>query len=216
MTVVGDLAQTGELGGTHSWQRVLAPYLDGRWRLEQLTINYRMPAEIMAVAAGVLGHIDPALPVPRSVRHTGVVPWRHKVPQEALAERVAGIAAAEARALGDRRLAVIVPGTRLHELGAAVAGAVPAATIGQGSQQDSQVVVLETRQAKGLEFDVVLVAEPGQIVTESRRGLNDLYVALTRATQRLGVIHSGELPAPLLRMRPITGRSASAGTRSAR
>jgi len=197
MTIVGDLAQTGALGGASSWQSVLAPYLDDRWKLEELTINYRMPAEIMAVAAGVLGHTGTAQQVPRSVRRTGAVPWRHEVPPAELAERLAGMVAAEARELGDRRLAVVVPGTRLHELGTAVAGAFPAAAIGPGPQQDSQVVVLDTRQAKGLEFDVVLVVEPGQIVTGSRRGHSDLYVALTRATQRLGVIHTGELPAAL-------------------
>jgi len=78
-----------------------------------------MPAEIMAVAAGVLGQIDPALPVPRSVRHTGAAPWRVKVPAAALAERLAGMAASETRELGGRRLAVIVPGSRLRELGEA-------------------------------------------------------------------------------------------------
>ncbi len=202
MTIVGDLAQNGELGGASSWQHVLAPYLDDRWQLEELTINYRMPAEIMAVAAGVLGQIDPALQVPRSVRQAGAVPWRLKVSRAVLAERLAGIAASEARELGDRRLAVIVPRAHLRELGTAVAGAVPTAAIGQGPEQDSQVVVLDTRQAKGLEFDVVLVVEPGQIVAESPRGLNDLYVALTRATQRLGVIHAGELPAALNELRP--------------
>jgi len=220
MTIVGDLAQTSALGGASSWPSVLAPYLGGRWKLEELTINYRMPAEIMAVAAGVLDDIGPARPVPTSVRRSGVVPWRHEVPPAELAERLAGIVAAEARGLGDRRLAVIVPGPRLHELGAAVAGAFPAAAVGPGPQQDSQVVVLDTRQAKGLEFDVVLVVEPGQIVTGSRRGNSDLYVALTRATQRLGVIHTGELPAALNQLpsadahRLITGRSAPAGRRS--
>jgi DNA helicase IV len=54
--------------------------------------------------------------------------------------------------------------------------------------------VLTVRQAKGLEFDSVLVVEPELIVTESPRGRSDLYVALTRATQRLGVLHSGPLP----------------------
>jgi DNA helicase IV len=61
------------------------------------------------------------------------------------------------------------------------------------------VVVLTVRQAKGLEFDSVLVVEPGLILAESPRGLGDLYVALTRATQRVGVIHTGELP-------PVLGR----------
>jgi len=217
MTIVGDLAQTSELGGASSWPSVLAPYLGDRWKLEELTINYRMPAEIMAVAAGVLGHTGTARQVPRSVRQTGAVPWRHRVPPAELPERLAGIVASEARGLGDRRLAVIVPGTRLHELGPAVAGAFPAAAIGPGPRRDSQVVILDTRQAKGLEFDVVLVVEPGQIVAESRRGNSDLYVALTRATQRLGIIHTGELPAALNQPpsagadRLITGRSAPAG-----
>ncbi|PZM98073.1 MAG: hypothetical protein DIU79_00990, partial [Actinobacteria bacterium] len=58
-------------------------------------------------------------------------------------------------------------------------------------------VVLTVRQAKGLEFDTVLVVDPEGILTESPRGLSDLYVALTRATQRLGVLHPGPLPAVL-------------------
>ena len=53
------------------------------------------------------------------------------------------------------------------------------------------MVLLDARQAKGLEFDTVLVVEPGEY------GVSDLYVALTRATQRLGVLHTGELPAAL-------------------
>jgi DNA helicase IV len=64
------------------------------------------------------------------------------------------------------------------------------------------VVVLSVRQAKGLEFDTVIVAEPGEILAESPRGHSDLYVALTRATQRLGVLHAGDLPAVLSRLRP--------------
>jgi superfamily I DNA/RNA helicase len=59
------------------------------------------------------------------------------------------------------------------------------------------VVVLTVRQAKGLEFDAVLVADPGMILAESPLGLGDLYVALTRATQRAGVVHTGE-PIPVL------------------
>jgi DNA helicase IV len=67
------------------------------------------------------------------------------------------------------------------------------------------VTVVDVKQVKGLEFDSVLIAEPGLIVDDSPRGLNDLYVALTRATQRLGVVHSGELPAALWRLAPLGG-----------
>jgi superfamily I DNA/RNA helicase len=68
-------------------------------------------------------------------------------------------------------------------------------------------VVLSVRQAKGLEFDSVLVAEPGEILAESPRGDSDLYVALTRATQRLGVLYTGALPSALSRLRPAVPES---------
>jgi DNA helicase IV len=59
------------------------------------------------------------------------------------------------------------------------------------------VVVLPVSAAKGLEFDVVVLVEPAELIAESPRGLNDLYVALTRATQRLTVVHAEPLPAVL-------------------
>ena len=71
MTIVGDVAQTGDLAGLPSWDQALAPYVKDRWRLAELTINYRTPAEIMDVAADVLAGIDPALEAPRSVRTSG-------------------------------------------------------------------------------------------------------------------------------------------------
>ncbi len=58
-------------------------------------------------------------------------------------------------------------------------------------------MLLDPRQAKGLEFDTVVVVEPGRILDGSPRGANDLYVALTRATQHLAVVHTGALPACL-------------------
>ena len=72
------------------------------------------------------------------------------------------------------------------------------------AELENTVVVLTVRQAKGLEFDTVIVAEPGQILAESPRGHSDLYVALTRATQRLRVVHAGELPPVLGRLRAGT------------
>ena len=201
MTLAGDLAQESDLAGTPSWEQALGPYGDGRWRLEQLTINYRTPAEVMAVAADVLTEIDPALKPPRSVRESGAEPWRLRAGPGELAGRVAALAAEEAAGVGDGRLAVIVPVARLGELAAAVAAAVPETAAGENPDLESRVVVLSTRQAKGLEFDSVLVADPGRILAESPRGRNDLYVALTRTTRRLGVIHTGEAPAVLRRLR---------------
>jgi DNA helicase IV len=71
---------------------------------------------------------------------------------------------------------------------------VPDVISADASDLDRPVVVLSVAQAKGLEFDAVLVADPQRIMADSPRGLNDLYVAITRATQRLGVVHECELP----------------------
>src|SRR5690606_4464788 len=91
MTVVGDVAQTGDPAGASSWQEVLEPYVAKRWKLTELTVNYRTPAEIMAVAADVLAAIDPAAGVPRSVRESGHVPVAHRVRREELPARVSEV-----------------------------------------------------------------------------------------------------------------------------
>ena len=213
MTIVGDVAQTGDISGSASWSDALRPYVGDRWRLAPLTVNYRTPAEIMAVAADVLAEIDPAATPPRSVRDSGTPPWRLGVGEADLAGSVAEAAAALASDhAGDGTLAVIVPAGRLAELRSAVESAVPEAAGDAAAEADGlnaaddierPVVVLTVSQAKGLEFDSVLVADPGMILAESPRGLGDLYVALTRATQRVGVIHPGAAP-------PVLGRLAEA------
>lgn len=167
MTLVGDPAQTGDLAGCDSWQEILAPYVQDRWQLARLGVNYRTPAEIMEYAAERRRATDPAFEPPRSIRSTGARPWERSLP---LAD-VAGLARAEASA--DGRLAVIAP----RELHAELTG------LDDGPLDlHRPVVLLDPRQAKGLEFDTVLVVAPALMTP------NDLYVALTRATQRLGII----------------------------
>jgi DNA helicase IV len=203
MTIVGDIAQTGSLAGALSWSSVLERYQGERWRLTGLTINYRTPAEIMEVAADVLAAIDPALELPHSVRDTGAVPWRLAASASDLARALADAACRAASSNGDGRLGVIVPAALLDEFGAAIQAVMPDAAIGEDSDLERPVVVLTVAQAKGLEFDSVLIGDPAGIVAESRHGLNDLYVALTRATQRLGVVYSGELPKVLDGLQPV-------------
>ncbi|MFD7751162.1 HelD family protein [Streptomyces sp. NPDC059757] len=197
MTLVGDVAQTGDAAGASSWASALAPHVGDRWRQVSLTVNYRTPAEIMASTTEVLAALGPGIQLPRSVRETGVEPWRMRTEPGLLARTLADRAAKEAAALEDGRLAVLVPDARRDELGAAVAESVPDAVYGDEPDLESRVVVLGVRQAKGLEFDAVLIADPTEILARSTRGLNDLYVALTRATQRLGIIHGGPAPAVL-------------------
>ncbi|GAA0691183.1 AAA family ATPase [Streptomyces thermocarboxydus] len=183
MTLVGDPAQTSEAGGVGSWEGILSPYVEDRWEHHRLGVNYRTPAEIMEVAATVVRDAHPGFAPPSSVRATGVRPW---------ARAAADLPAATADAVKELtpqegRLAVIAP----RELHRALAARLDGVTAGAEPDLTHQVVLLDPRQAKGLEFDSVLVVEPG------RYGTSDLYVALTRATQRLGVLHTKPLPEPL-------------------
>ncbi|MGH3391550.1 MAG: HelD family protein [Actinomadura sp.] len=207
MTVVGDVAQTGDPAGTSSWQQALRPHVGDRWRLAGLTVNYRTPTEIMAAADDVLAALNPAMEPPRSVRDTGVTPWRLRTGPTGLPDAVAEHAVREVAALGEGRLAVIVPAAALGELAAAVAAVLPEVAFGGEPDLAARVVVLNVRQAKGLEFDSVLIADPAAILAASPRGLSDLYVALTRATQRLGILHPGPPPSVLARTVPPADRS---------
>ncbi|MFD5163980.1 HelD family protein [Streptomyces hawaiiensis] len=183
MTLVGDPAQTAEAAGVGSWSGILAPYVEDRWEHTRLGVNYRTPAEIMDVAAAVVRAENPAFEPPSSVRSTGVRPWARAADDlpGAVAKAVGELTPAEGR------LAVIAP----RDLHRSLAARLDGVTAGAEPDLTRTVVLLDPRQAKGLEFDSVLVVEPG------RYGTSDLYVALTRATQRLGVLHSGELPKAL-------------------
>jgi DNA helicase IV len=199
MTLVGDIAQTGDRAGASSWAEVLGRYVADRWRLAQLTVNYRTPAEIADIAADVLDTIDPDLEPPRSVRKTGMPPWVACLDAADLARDMPELVARESAEIGDGRLAVLAPSALVDDLAGVVAPAAP----GDGEPVDlvdHQVVLLTVAQAKGLEFDSVIVVDPQGILDASPRGANDLYVALTRATQRLGVVHTGRLPAVLGRL----------------
>ncbi|WP_281506210.1 RNA polymerase recycling motor ATPase HelR [Amycolatopsis sp. FBCC-B4732] len=168
-TIVGDLAQRRSAAGATAWGPVLAPYVGDRWQYRELTVNYRTPAEIMTVAGALLARFAPDARPPESVRASGVRPWSRQVADGELPAAIGEFARDEDGRAGT---AVVIgpPG---------VPGAVtPSAT-------------------KGLEFDAVLVVEPERILAEGPRGAAELYVALTRATQRLGVLHREPLPAVL-------------------
>jgi DNA helicase IV len=176
MTIVGDVAQTGAVGGGTSWESALGSTFADRWRLAELILNYRTPAEVMDLAAQVLREVDPTAKAPRSVRSTGVKPWHADIVPADYASYVGKVAAEEAQY---GQVGVITSRSRFEYVQEAVA-------------EFADVTVLTAAGAKGLEFDSVLVVDPDGILIESPRGLRDLYVALTRCTQRLGVV--GPLP----------------------
>ena len=190
MTVVGDLAQTGTPGGADSWAQVLDPVAAGRWRTERLTVNYRTPAPVMALAAALL---PPSAEPPLSVRDSDESPWCAGA--DDLADRVRR----ETELIGAGRVAVIAPPDRVAET-ATVLGLTP------GPDLDAPVAVLTPEQAKGLEFDSVIIVDPAGIEQASPRGRADLYVALTRTTRRLGLINLGEMPRDLKAVMDHTSR----------
>jgi DNA helicase IV len=168
-TVVGDLAQRRSAAGATSWQAMLQPYVPDRWAYRALSVNYRTPEEIMAVAAALLHEFAPGVQPPESVRAVGVRPWSRWVTDDELAGAIQEFVRDEASREGTS-VVIGPPG---------VPGTVPAS------------------QTKGLEFDAVLVVEPQRILADGPRGAAELYVALTRATQRLGVLHRDPLPQAL-------------------
>ncbi|MFE6036599.1 HelD family protein [Streptomyces sp. NPDC056452] len=197
LTLVGDPAQTSEEAGVGSWDKILQPYVGDRYEHVRLGVNYRTPAEIMELAARVVRAADPSFEPPGSVRSTGEAPWTRNSGED-LAGAVA-LAVAELMP-EEGRLAVIAPAALHEEIAAPLDGV----TAGEEPDLTRTVVLLDPRQAKGLEFDHVLVVEP------ARYGTSDLYVALTRATQRLGIVHREELPAALTA--PVGGAPAALGT----
>jgi len=196
MTVVGDLAQCSANWAPASWGEILEEFAADRWRVAELTVNYRTPTEIMESANAVLRLAAPDVTPTVAIRSSGTSPYRRRIDSATRGAEVAAVVEAELQELGEGRLCVIAPATRHAELA-------PALSELLGDRFDpqnplgAQVALVAVAEAKGLEFDGVVIVEPGEIVAMSARGANDLYVALTRATQRLVALYSGSLPAVL-------------------
>ncbi len=177
LTILGDVAQATGPVVYRRWQE-LQPYLpdEAEMEIEELRHAYRVPAEIMDFALPLLDRIAPEVEPPLAYRKGGDPPRLVQVKEEELLES----ALREAVALQDLDglLAVIVPRSF------SVADTFP-------------FPILTPRQAKGLEFDHVVVVEPAAIADDGDRGLRELYVALTRPTRTLVVVHARPLPEPL-------------------
>ena len=212
MTVVGDIAQATAPWAPSSWADI-TDHLPRRRpaRSVELTVSYRTPAEVLAVATRVLAVAAPELTPPTPVRRTEVEPRTvavtgdHGRDGEAtiadLARKVAEVAGEEVRAVTPGRVAILAPESLIPALSEALATAelpvVDARDMRKGGLSEP-LVLLAADSTNGLEFDSVVVVEPGMIAGGTARGLRTLYVALTRPTQRLSVVHLAPLPAALL------------------
>ncbi len=143
-------------------------------------MNYRTPKPVMALAAALL---PPAADPPVSVRDSAESPWYVR------AGDLADLVRREKELIGTGRVAVIAPSARATETAAML-------SLSPGPDLDAPVAVLTPEQAKGLEFDSVIIVDPAGIEQASPRGRADLYVAITRTTRRLGLT-GPELPRDL-------------------
>jgi DNA helicase IV len=212
MTVVGDIAQATAPWAPRSWDEI-TEHLPRRRpaRTVELTVSYRTPAEVLAVATRVLALAAPELTPPRPVRRTGEEPrmigvrgadgTREGAGPGDLARRVADVAGEEVAAVQSGRVAVLAPEVLIPRLSEALEAVglpvVDARDMRKGGLSEP-LVLLAADACNGLEFDSVVVVEPGLIAGETARGLRTLYVALTRPTQRLSVVYLAPPPAALL------------------
>jgi DNA helicase IV len=204
MTVVGDLAQTGSAAGATSWADVLDPLAKDRWRVAELTVNYRTPAKIMLPAVAMLRAAGVEVRTPEAAREGEWEPLAIRVPAggpETVAEAAVGAVLADDVTLSGGQFAVIVPRGAHEEMGERIRKILGTRDTLGGL--GDRVAVLSVDEAKGLEFDAVTVVDPAAILGGSPRGANDLYVALTRPTQRLTVLHHGDLPTSLSTLKAV-------------
>ncbi|HEX9354327.1 MAG TPA: ATP-binding domain-containing protein [Streptosporangiaceae bacterium] len=194
-TVLGDLAQSTAPAAAGSWPGMLAHLGKPAAEVRVLEMGYRVPRQILDYANQLLGALAPGLAPARSLRQDpGALTVRH-APAGALP---AALAAACAAAQGDPgSTAVIAADDQVPSLARTLGAAGVRHSVLGGSVDGlagGGLVVVPVTLAKGLEFDHVIVVEPGRIAAAEARGLHRLYVALTRAVSRLTVLHTEPLP----------------------
>ncbi|WP_440901538.1 HelD family protein [Actinosynnema sp.] len=193
-TVLGDLAQATSPSAVRDWSEVLDHLERPDGDVEVLDRGYRVPAEIIDFAARLLPSIAPGLAGPRSFRHSeGALRVTRVEPGSLLDEVVRGCADA---LRGEGSVALIAADADVPALRAALTAAgLPSAH--PGDEDGERLTLAPVTLAKGLEYDSVLLVEPARVVAAEPRGLQRLYVALTRAVSTLHVLHAQDLPAQL-------------------
>ncbi|MBM7051238.1 AAA family ATPase [Rothia sp. ZJ1223] len=194
-TIVGDIAQASSAAAAKSWAQALEPFVGERFHLDELTVNYRTPAQISDAAVAVARAAGLEVSAPRAVREGESGPIIVKTVEENLSARAVDIVTDEVKRSGGGLIGVIVAPERLAETTRAVAQAHRGKTGTSKSALEHQILVLTPWDAKGLEFDVVVIVEPADIVKAANGSVGDLYVSMTRPTQRLHIVAAGEIPA---------------------
>jgi len=199
MTIVGDLAQATGALAPDSWEAILEhlPTQKGS-RVVGLSIGYRIPGLIMGLATKVMMAATPTLRAPTSVREGDQAPSIVQVTSESMGTEIAAAVRELVSDVGNGNVAVVAADSMVNH----IAQLLEDEGIDHGRATraglSASVTLVPISVAKGLELDGVVVVEPAQIVEDQEQGMRALYVALTRSTKRLAVVHSRPLPAPML------------------
>jgi DNA helicase IV len=190
MTVVGDLAQSTGPWARDSWEDVGAALRkEHPLTVEELLLGYRVPKQVFDLAAQLLPLAAPGIVPPRVVREGPEDPLLEQVDIDDVVPRA--VAVAKEHAGSGRFVGIICPDSLRADLLTALQKQKVAFSDASRGGIGKSINVVSPSEAKGLEFDAVVVLEPERIVSEHDRGLRMLYVALTRTTQYLSVVHSG-------------------------
>jgi len=191
-TVLGDLTQGTTPWAASSWAALLSNLGKPDTDVRELSVGYRVPRQILDYASSLLAVIAPELRPASSLRADPGALDVVRVPPAALDREVVAACARACTRPGSVAVIAADPQVRM------LASALDAAGMEHGAPgSDARLTLVPVTLAKGLEFDHVIVVEPARIARTEARGLQRLYVALTRAVSRLTVLYAEPLPAPL-------------------
>jgi hypothetical protein len=191
-TVLGDLAQGTTPWAAPSWESLLANLGKPDTSVRELSVGYRVPRQILDYASTLLAVIAPELKPGSSLRADPGALDLTRVPAATLGQAL--VTACQRACSRPGSVGVIAADPQVPALGRAL----EAAGLQYGMPgEDAGLTLVPVTLAKGLEYDHVVVIEPARIVGAEARGLQRLYVALTRAVSRLTVLYSEPLPDPL-------------------
>ncbi|MEN2421213.1 AAA family ATPase [Streptomyces rimosus] len=195
-TILGDIAQGTTPWSTDTWEEALAHLGKPGAAIEELTLGFRVPREVIAYASRLLPAIAPDLAEATSIRDAAGDFAIRRVPA---AELDAAVITACREALAkEGSIGLIAADARLPALRAALdAAGLAVLSPGEETSAEARLTLVPATLAKGLEYDYVVLDEPAAIVDgepDERTGLRRLYVCLTRPVSGLTVVHAAGLP----------------------
>ncbi|MEU5243251.1 UvrD-helicase domain-containing protein [Streptomyces asoensis] len=195
-TVLGDLAQGTTPWATRSWEEALTHLGKADAVIEELTAGFRVPTDVITYASRLLPHIAPGLTPVASVRENpGFFDLRPVTGDDEV------VAACEELLRNEGSTGLIAADARIPALAEALAASgIAHLSPGEETTAETRLTLVPASLAKGLEYDYVVLDEPGAVVDgepDERTGLRRLYVALTRAVSGLIVTHAAALPPQL-------------------